>query len=54
MAEGLGFMTAVRGTSVSPCVSSVLLRVWTPSEALVCDILCGFVSLVLLSAFLGS
>ena len=54
VAEGLGFATVVRGTSVSPCISSVPPRVWTPSEALVCDVLCGFVSLVLLSTFLGS
>ena len=47
MAEGLDFVTAVRSTSVSPCVSSVPLRVWTPSKALVCDVLCGSVSLVL-------
>ena len=49
MAEGLGFTTAVCGTSVNPCVSSVPLKVWTPSEALVCDVLCGSTSLVLLS-----
>ena len=54
VAKGLGFATAVRGTSVSPCVSSVPLRVWTPSEALICDVLCGSTSLVLLSTFLGS
>ena len=54
VAEGLGFATVVHVTSVSLCVSSVPLRVWTPSEALVCDILCGSASLVLLSAFLGS
>ena len=54
VAEGLDFTVAVRGTSVSPCVSFVPLRVWTPLEALVCDVLCGSVSLVLLSAFLGS
>ena len=47
VAEGLDFATAVRGTSVSPCVSSVPLRVWTPSEALVCDVLCGSASHVL-------
>ena len=40
VAEGLGFATVVHGTSISPCVSSVPLRVWTPSEALVCDVLC--------------
>ena len=45
--EGLDFATAVHGTLVSPCVSSVPLRVWTPSEALVCDVLCGSASLVL-------
>ena len=54
VAEGLDFAAAVRGTSVSPCISSVPLRVWTPLEALVCDVLCGSASLVLLSAFLGS
>ena len=54
VAEGLGFAAVVRATSVSPCVSSVPLRVWTPSEALICDALCGSASLVLLSAFLGS
>ena len=47
MAESLGFATAFHGTSVSPYVSSVPLRVWTPSEALVCDILCGSASLEL-------
>ena len=45
--EDLGFTTVVRSTSVSPYVSYVPLRVWTPSEALVCDVLCGSVSLVL-------
>ena len=54
VAEGLGFATVVCGTSVSPYVSYVPLRVWTPSEALVCDVLYGSASLVLLSAFLGS
>ena len=54
MAEGLGFATVVRVTSVSPCVSSIPLRVWTLSEALVCDVLYGSASLVLLSVFLGS
>ena len=54
VAEGLDFVAAVRGTSISPCISSVPLRVWTPLEALVCDVLCGSTSLVLLSAFLGS
>ena len=47
VAEGLGFAAVVRVTSVSPCVSSVPLRVWTPLETLVCDILCGSASLVL-------
>ena len=47
VAEGLDFAAAVRGTSISPCVSSVPLRVWTPSEALVCDVLYGSASLVL-------
>ena len=54
VAEGLDFTTMVRSTSVSPCISSVPLNVWTPSEALVCDVLCGSVSLVLLSTFLRS
>ena len=54
VAEGLDFAAPVRGTSASPYVSSVPRRVWTPSEVLVCDILCGSVSLVLLSTFLGS
>ena len=54
VAEGLGFATVVHGTSVSPCISSIPLRVWTPSKALVCDVLYGSVSLVLLSTFLGS
>ena len=54
VAEGLGYATVVRFTSVSPCVSSIPLRVWDPSEALVCDVLCGSVSLVVLSTFLGS
>ena len=54
VAEGLGFTVAVHGTSVSPGVSSVPLRVWTPSEALVCDVLYGSTNLVLLSPFLGS
>ena len=53
-AEGLDFAAAVRGTLVSPYVSSVPLRVWTPSEALVCDVLYGSTSLVILSIFLGS
>ena len=52
--EGLGFATTVRGISVSPCISSVPLRVWTPSKALVCDVLCGSTSLVHLSTFLES
>ena len=47
MAKGLDFAAAVHGTSVSPCVSSVPLRVWTISEVLVCDVLCGSESLVL-------
>ena len=54
VAEGLDFAAAVRSTSINPCISSVPLRVWTPLEALVCDVLCGSASLVLLSAFLGS
>ena len=54
VAEGLGFATAIRSTSVSPRVSSVPLRIWTPSEALVCDVLCSSVSLVLLNTFLRS
>ena len=47
MAEGLDFATVVHGTSVSPCISSVPLKVWTPLEALVCEVLCGSASLVL-------
>ena len=47
VAEGLDFATAVRGTSASLYVSSVLLRVWTPSEAMVYVVLCGSASLVL-------
>ena len=54
MAKGLGFAVAVHGTSVSPHISSIPLRVWTSSEALVCDVLYDFASIVLLSTFLGS
>ena len=54
VAEGLDFTAVVHSTSVSPCISSVPLKVWTPSEALVCDVLCGSTSLVLLSTFLAS
>ena len=54
VAEGLDFAAVVRCTSASPCITFVPLRVWTPSEALVCDILCGSTSLVLLSAVLES
>ena len=54
VAEGLDFVAAIHDTSVSPCISSVSLRVWTPLEALVCDVLCGSANLVLLSTSLGS